>query len=233
MPKPLSKPKDVIEPERQQNEDDFVPDMWAWLQEQSSRIGRDMSFTRIEPHQTFWDNEDVVLVGALSAWLLSFTEAAISEQVSNVLTPAGLGLDANVNARAAAWANNHALELAKGLNTTTRDLAKQRLVNWLQSASQDGRVLEKSLAQIIAPKWRAEMIAQTEVTRAWSEARQQIANETEVIKGLAWSTAMDERVCPICEPLNGRMRGKNGLYPGAQTPPPAHPRCRCGEVYTI
>jgi SPP1 gp7 family putative phage head morphogenesis protein len=229
----LNKPNTKTPPEQLEAEQGFIPELLAFLNGQSNRVYNSVSISKQNPPLEFWKDENRLFAGMLSAGLLSLTEAAISEQVVNVLTPAQLAVDANVNARAAAWANSHALDLAKGLNKTTKDLARQRLANWLQRETQDFDVLRKSLNEIIAPKWRADMIASTETTKAWSVARQEIANESSVIKGLQWTTANDELVCPICQPLHGQQRKKKGLYPGGLAGPPAHPRCRCGEVYTI
>ena len=228
----LTKPKSQIEKERLEAEQWFVPELLAFLNAQSGRVFNTAYSTKQPPPNPFWKDEDRLFTAALSASLLSLTEAAIAEQVANVLTPTGLAIDANVNARAATWANSHALELAKGLNRTTKDVARGRIANWLQQENQDFDVLRKSLNEIIAPKWRADMIASTETTKAWSVARQEIANESDVIKGLQWVTANDELVCPICRPLHGTTRSKKGTYQGL-IGPPAHPRCRCGEVYTI
>lgn len=229
----LTPPRDDIEEERQENEDDFAPEMQEQLSQQARRIFQTIGFTREIPARDFWTNENTVMAAFLVSHLLGFTEAAIAQQVTSVLTPAGLGLSADVNARAARWANQHALQLARGLNGTTRDITRVRLANWLQQATQEMSVLEDSLAQSIAPRWRAEMIAQTEVTHAWSAARQEIAEEYDVIKGLQWVTVLDERVCPICRPLHGTRRTVNGVYPGGLQSPAAHPRCRCGEVFVV
>ena len=44
------------------------------------------------------------------------------------------------------------------------------------------------------------------------------------ITRVRWATMMDERVCPICGPLEGRIYRKGQFLP----PLPAHANCRCG-----
>ncbi|WP_149264282.1 phage minor head protein [Actinomadura sp. K4S16] len=53
---------------------------------------------------------------------------------------------------------------------------------------------------------------------------------------LRWHTREDERVCPVCSPLNGRtatpataftLPAGTRTWPGFTGLPPAHPRCRC------
>jgi len=40
---------------------------------------------------------------------------------------------------------------------------------------------------------------------------------------------MDETVCPLCAPLEGKNEGDWGGLPG----PPAHPNCRCWTVQVM
>jgi hypothetical protein len=44
-----------------------------------------------------------------------------------------------------------------------------------------------------------------------------------------WLISDDERLCPICRPLNGEQATLNGLFAGGYLTPPAHPRCRCSQ----
>jgi len=44
------------------------------------------------------------------------------------------------------------------------------------------------------------------------------------ITRVRWATRGDERVCPICGPLEGRIYRKGQFLP----PLPAHANCRCG-----
>lgn len=210
-------------------EGDFQGDMQTWLAEQSRRIAQAAEPNGELPDAAFWRNETKLLAAFLTAYVERWGDSGISEIVV-ALGEFGLGLDALTNARAAEWAGKHALELAKGLNDTTRELAKAKIKNWLQTGKPLG-VLEKSLAEVISPAWRASLIAQTEVTRAWAEVALQVANEIEVIKFIIWNTANDERVCPICGPLNGIKVMLGQLFDGVFRIPPAHPRCRCGVSF--
>ncbi len=71
---------------------------------------------------------------------------------------------------------------------------------------------------------RMEVIARTEVLRAHNQGRIKFHQEVGVEK-LEWMTMEDERVCPVCGPLDGR-RFATGRFP----PQPAHPNCRCTSV---
>jgi len=68
---------------------------------------------------------------------------------------------------------------------------------------------------------RIEVIARTEMMRAYNQGRVHLYKSMNVEK-VIWYTAMDERVCPVCGPLNGQE------FELDQIPPiPAHPQCRC------
>ena len=69
-----------------------------------------------------------------------------------------------------------------------------------------------------------EVIARTEVLRAHNQGRMKFHQQVGVEK-LEWMTMEDERVCPVCGPLDGKVFD-TGRFP----PQPAHPNCRCTSV---
>jgi hypothetical protein len=226
----LGTPADETAPEIMALETEFSPVIEDFLAEQTERITGHTAQTGQPPDEAFWENEEVLLLALLVPFVERWAEVAIGLTVESALTPAALGIDANVNARAAEWAGRHALELAKGLNRTSRELAKARIRNWLAEGSGDLRLLNRSLGEVISPQWRASLIAQTEVTRARSMAVQEIARELgDVVKYVVWWTQNDEivRRCPICWPLHKTRVPVGGTFPGGLDGPPAHPRCRC------
>jgi SPP1 gp7 family putative phage head morphogenesis protein len=92
----------------------------------------------------------------------------------------------------------------------------------LQAAALDARQLLNA---------RADAIAQTEVTAAYSgglQAATTTARETGAggLPDRIWRTAHDERTCPICRPLDGELADAGGSFPGGLQPP-AHVGCRC------
>lgn len=222
--KQVLEPPDELTPERIADEDEFSGDIQGWLAEQSGRIADNVGIDGSEPPDSFWENELVLLVAFLGLFLLKWVEQGVSDSVARLRT-VGLGIGEQVNIEAERWANRHALRMAKGLNKTTRQLAKQRIAVWLRTG-QDKQALVDSLSEIISPTWRAEMIAQTEITRAYGEASRIVGERTEGVKTLRWGVFRDERLCPVCAPLEGVKQGKDGTFNGFRSPP-AHPRCRC------
>lgn len=81
----------------------------------------------------------------------------------------------------------------------------------------------------IAGESVASGIAITETTAAQSAGQRQAVQTYQVVTNVVitgrWVTEDDEKVCPICRPLDGTTQDVWGLkFPLG---PPAHPRCRC------
>ena len=80
---------------------------------------------------------------------------------------------------------------------------------------------------------RLTVLVRTEIIRASAMgAAATYRQNANVLRGWEWLTATDERVCPICAPLDGRIFDLNGkpIDGKGGTPlsmPPAHPQCRC------
>jgi SPP1 gp7 family putative phage head morphogenesis protein len=68
---------------------------------------------------------------------------------------------------------------------------------------------------------RATLIARTETLRAYNEGRKVFYRQVGVTK-VQWLTAHDERTCPVCSPLDGKVFGIDEVEG-----PPAHAGCRC------
>lgn len=76
---------------------------------------------------------------------------------------------------------------------------------------------------------RAETIARTEIVRAHAEGQLDSLERMgveEVGVAVEWSTANDDRVCPLCQPMEGvvfKIQESRGLIP-------RHPSCRCAWI---
>lgn len=86
-------------------------------------------------------------------------------------------------------------------------------------------------------RYRAELIARTEVARAtsWGQKEawdQALDNDLVPIETMrVWITAADERVCPVCGPMNGQVATLDGVWltgnGPVEVPTDVHPQCRC------
>ncbi len=144
-----------------------------------------------------------------------------------------------------------ALERSIGLmsrkyNETTLDLLKEKIDQGLA----DGLGITE-LSDLVrdiyefSDEERATVVAQTETFRVANEATKQAWKQSGLVKSIKWYTSADERVCPYCRPLHGKIVGidenffnKGDTVEGGENPPlaieyddvgapPLHPRCRC------
>lgn len=138
------------------------------------------------------------------------------------------------NPAAIAWAKEHAAELVTQITDTTRELIRDAVVH----AQETGEDAEEAIAEILDDEDRAERIARHEAMVAANEGQRQAWDQA-VDDGLlsgderrVWIATDDERVCPVCEELDGAVTDLDGLYPDGSDGPPAHVQCRCTEGLT-
>lgn len=179
------------------------------------RAGRDFDFSALS----------VALRFAIEPFLAqTATEAAL-----RIMTETRLEFDpAVINTAAANWAETYSFELVSGLTETTRNVVSGAVKKFIETPGMTREQLEALLRPAFGGA-RAEMIAVTEVTRAFSQATLQYSNLIEVETGIimegVWNTRADELVCPICGPLNGKRDSLwSDEFPEG---PPAHVNCRC------
>jgi SPP1 gp7 family putative phage head morphogenesis protein len=97
--------------------------------------------------------------------------------------------------------------------------------------------LADKIGDLIGDDARAETIARTETMRASNQGQQELwaqAEDAGLLTGKEeqeWIVTPDDRLCPICEPMDGvtaPMGGSFRLNTGEVVDgPPAHPNCRC------
>lgn len=80
---------------------------------------------------------------------------------------------------------------------------------------------------------RALLIARTETIRGSNEGQNQLWNQA-IERGQlprntkrVWIATGDERTCPICSELDGKVAPISGSFENRFSSPPAHPGCRC------
>jgi SPP1 gp7 family putative phage head morphogenesis protein len=148
------------------------------------------------------------------------------------------------NPRAKAWIEQHALDLVNDISKTTRDDIRDLLDQAFDDSNTtlDVDELTKQIAALIDDPERADLIARTETMRAanegqleaWDQAQEQGLLTGEELK--EWITTPDDRLCPICEPLDGVQVARDETFEvdGDQLDgPPAHPRCRCTVALAV
>lgn len=166
---------------------------------------------------------------AIRRSLIDAADAGVREAVRQLAT-SGIGFDWSLaNTAARDWSNQHVAELMPSISDTTRRQVRQAVAAWIEN----GAPLE-ALIQELEPTFgraRAELIASTEVTRAYAQGTIEAYREAGVVQRMRWRTARDEIVCPICGKLNGVEAAIDARFinpdDGLEYLPPAHPRCRC------
>jgi SPP1 gp7 family putative phage head morphogenesis protein len=165
---------------------------------------------------------------ALQSALIPFLVGQYTEQTLRVSADMGVAFDpAMINVDAANWARQYAGQLITDLMGTTRESVGEIIASFIESPGMTQgdlvKLLEKPFGEV-----RAKMIATTETTASYSEATnevQRLMAEAGVQMTRIWHTRNDERVCPICGPLDGTPESVWGQqFPNG---PAAHPNCRC------
>lgn len=134
------------------------------------------------------------------------------------------------------WVKQHAAELVQGISKTSRDDIRQ-LVEDAFTEHLTADELADEIENVIGDDARAETIARTETMKA-SNVGQQQAWDQAVEQGLLlgteqqeWITTPDDKLCPICESLDGQTVGLDESFSDDSGDeydgPPAHPNCRC------
>jgi SPP1 gp7 family putative phage head morphogenesis protein len=121
----------------------------------------------------------------------------------------------------------------KTLDNTTKDWVAQKI-----QQGKDQGLTPFQIQQLLRDegkgisKIRAERIVLTETQKAMTIIENEASRRYGIQKQI-WRTSIDERVCPICAPLEGLETGVGQGYPGGYEGPPAHVSCRCYQEQVI
>ena len=179
------------------------------------------------PDELFWGEEEALLTILARDLLGSTINVGGLFAIGDLQRRYRIGVDwALVNTDAQEWATKYAATLAKGLTETTLAQVRQVIGDWIASGEPLPRLAIR-LREQAGIERRAQLIAQTESTRAFVEGNRIAWEKSGVVAREEWQTAVDERVCPVCLPLNTKQNQKlGGPFAGGYRPP-AHVGCRC------
>ncbi len=173
--------------------------------------------------------------GASVAALLPQLQQIMTEHALEIAAEVGIGFDPSIiNARAAEWARRYTYDMVGGLVDKTRNDLQRLISTFIESPD----MTHKQLAKLLEPTFgevRSKMISVTETTRAYSAATVEYQQELaelglEMVR--VWKTAADDRVCPICAPLDEAPEPSWPADFQDGEHPPAHVNCRCGDGLT-
>lgn len=178
----------------------------------------------------------------------AWTKARAAEFIAGVTSAQVEGIRALIQ-RAAVLEDLTVTELARAIRPMI-GLTKQQsttVMNYYEALRANGVSAKKAMdraAKYAAKKHRerAYTIARTELATAYNAGAHEGTKQAQEAGFLGecvkiWCTADDERVCPICDSLDGKQIEMDAEFTGAsgswstKLHPPIHPRCRCGVKY--
>jgi SPP1 gp7 family putative phage head morphogenesis protein len=153
-----------------------------------------------------------------------------SAQRGTLLTDFGIDIDWTLtNMNAAKWASKYAGELVKEIDAKTLQVIQDAVTRFVETP---GMTIGDVMDALPFDEVRALRVATTEITRAYAKgqmiAGQQLKDEYPDVKiTKTWFTNNDDKVCPICEPLDGKEFDFEDEFDAGITEPAAHVNCRC------
>lgn len=133
------------------------------------------------------------------------------------------------------WAAENSGNVASEWSKHSQDMLNTAQKDWTQTADETGEHptrgdIRDVTLRIFGPG-RASRIAVNETTRSQHFGSEHaIATTVGLSPDDIWKTSEDDRVCPICSPLDNQPRSYWGrFFPDG--PPDPHPLCRCYIIY--
>jgi len=170
------------------------------------------------------------LADELRAAVLPELSSLVVDNVLRTSVETGISFDPSIiNQEALRWAREFSTSWAQGLTETTRKQLQEAMAAFIQTPGMTIGDVTSLIEPAFGPV-RAEMIAATEVTRAYSMAtnntQEMMGREVpDLVTTRVNNTMQDELVCQICGPLEGAPESE---WPDPSGPP-WHPRCRCSS----
>jgi SPP1 gp7 family putative phage head morphogenesis protein len=165
------------------------------------------------------------------------SQVTAAATVTTLADPAigGFAFD-RTNPNAVAKVQEQAADLITGISETTREQIKELVEQAFTDPDMDVHSLADEIDNIIDDPDRAETIARTEVMQAANDGQLEAwdqAQEDGLLTGQEqkeWIVTPDDRLCPVCEPMDGVTVGIDEDFDvdgDEMEGPPAHPNCRC------
>lgn len=136
--------------------------------------------------------------------------------------------------------------MAESYTDTTIKILEKKLTEAIENGDSMTEIRD-TVAEVFdfTESYRAARVAHTEVFRTANAAGREAFKQSGVVTAVRWHTAADERVCPFCNPMNGKivsvdegffkkgdqLVGDNGKVLNIEysdvMDPPLHSNCRC------
>jgi hypothetical protein len=135
------------------------------------------------------------------------------------------------------WADRHSAELIDGISETSREAINNAVAEYLETG--DFKELRDEILAAVGDSERADRIARNEPMVAVHEG-QRAAWQQAIDDGLLpensvreWIVVGDDKVCPVCQGLEGKTAALGEEYEEGIEGPPAHVMCRCSEGISV
>lgn len=194
-----------------------------------SQLGASVSFSTTNPRAVQWARTQ-------SSRLITNVTNETREAVRTVI---GDAIEHGIPPRTAARVIRDQVGLTPGQSAAVVR-RYERLIADGRSVDEAGRAAGRYSAKLL--KYRGEVIARTETIRSSTEGQQELWRQA-VDRGLidrdtkrVWIVTDDDRLCPICEPMDGQEVGLEEAFESdgeRALVPPIHPQCRCAVALSF
>ena len=187
--------------------------------------------------------------GELEATMMPFVKGVMTQSIIDALEK----LDPSAVYNASSPEVITALERRKGeiktIISTKEEMVRRQLKQGIGSGESRGQLI-KRIRSHFDSRALADRVVRTESIWAHNEGTMQAWMQSGVVTGKKWDTVIDDRNCPFCEAMNGKVIELEGNYyqkgdsleVGGQVMnftyetvqhPPLHPQCRCQLIPII
>lgn len=172
---------------------------------------------------SFWNEQRQKLYTLIFPHVIEAGQDAAEDGIEQLPSKAVVGIDMRViNERVRVWAENYTYNLIRGITDTNADQIGEWFSNYAAGEFNRGDLFTR-LNWFFGPD-RANMIATTEITRAYATGNRLAWLETGIVQEYTFNTAGDDLVDQDCADVEA-----GNPYPITDTEhlPPLHVNCRC------
>ena len=180
-------------------------------------------------------NKEVIKDGVIrnvAPVLLGVAQDAFSRQTFTLQKQVGVGwqLDVPPGAQIVKGMNSTLDKMAEWYHGPLDDEIRDKVVEGLM-VGKSGREIGRDLEKMGMPSVRAKAVAKTMLTTVSNEAELEALNNSSV-KKYEYVATLDERTCPVCGRMDGKVFPLDKAKAGVNFPP-MHPNCRCVHIAAL
>lgn len=180
-------------------------------------------------------NKEVIKEGVIrnvAPILYGVAQDAFSRQTFTLQKQVGVGwmLDVPPGAQIVKGMNSTLDKMAEWYHGPLDDEIRDKVVEGVM-IGKSGAEIGKDLQRMGLPATRAKAVAKTMLTTISNEAELEALNNSSV-KKYEYVATLDERTCPVCGRMDGKVFPLDKARAGVNFPP-MHPNCRCVHIAAL